>query len=120
MPQVPEPAVLPVAPGPGPDLYNEVGAFVQARLDEGRRQVPAASDAAHALDAVQYLANRAAATADMLRLNVRTHPDQAVREARAEEAWETLRHIARRWNGHPDYRPQYAMTWRTHAEAGQS
>ncbi|GAA1111040.1 hypothetical protein [Streptomyces javensis] len=103
-----------------PELYDRIDAFVQARLDEARKDLPDLGDAPPyrdadlALDALQYLATRAASTADLLRSGVHVHPDPAVRGARAEEAWETLRHIARRWHTHPDYSPDYAMTWRDH------
>ncbi|MEU2718221.1 hypothetical protein [Streptomyces sp. NPDC007205] len=88
-----------------PALYDRFDSFVQARLEEARSGVPAGSEAARAPDALQYLAGRAACAGDLLRTGVRVHPDQAVREARADEAGETLRHIARRWHEHPDYAP---------------
>ncbi|QKV98219.1 hypothetical protein HUT19_41605 (plasmid) [Streptomyces sp. NA02950] len=95
-----------------PELYDRIDSFVQARLEEARRGVPAGSDTALALDALQYLASRAAAAGDLMRTGIRTHTDQAVRQTRAEEAWEMLRHIARRWHEHPDYTAEFAPTWR--------
>ncbi|MDX3165776.1 hypothetical protein PV516_18500 [Streptomyces scabiei] len=97
---------------PAAELYGRIDSFVQARVEEARNGVPAGSDTARALDALQYLANRAAAGGDLLRAGVRVHPNQAVREARAEDAWETLRHIARRWHEHSDYASEYTQTWR--------
>ncbi|WP_333745710.1 hypothetical protein [Streptomyces sp. IBSBF 2950] len=106
-----------------PELYDRIDAFVQARLAEARTDLPDLGgtppyrDADLALDALQYLASRAASTGGLLRSGVHVHPDPAVREARAEEAWETLRHVARRWNTHPDYSPDYAETWRDHTRS---
>ncbi|MFD8385247.1 hypothetical protein ACFV2X_43145 [Streptomyces sp. NPDC059679] len=94
------------------EMYDRIDTFVQARLDEAQAGLPAGSDVAHALDALRYLASRAASVGDLLRLGLRSHPDEAVRQARAEEAWETLRHISRRWDKHPDYAAEYGQTWR--------
>ncbi|MFJ2589715.1 hypothetical protein [Streptomyces sp. NPDC087538] len=85
------------------DHFDRIDAFLQERLNEARGQLADDSpDAALALDALAYEIARAASMADALRAGA-----ELVRPP--SDAWETLRHVARRWQGHPRFLPEFAL-----------
>ncbi|MFI1755309.1 hypothetical protein [Streptomyces sp. NPDC020571] len=84
------------------DDFDQIGAFLRARLEAARTQVPEdARDAMLALDALEHEIARAASIVGLLR-------SARVDARSAADAWETLKDIAHRWQGHPDYRATFA------------
>ncbi|WP_394437108.1 hypothetical protein [Streptomyces sp. SGAir0957] len=91
------------------DDFDRLSGFLQQRLAEARAQLPAdARDAALALDALHYEIARAADAASLLRADVFS--------SRPADAWETLRHMARLWKDHPDFRIEFALPSRHMSE----